>query len=195
MGRAVKVIILVLMYVAAVMIIELLGFYHPFAWTYAAVFAAVTAAWPYFKLCQSNPMPGMAIICAVALLLVNFLFGQGHEVFAAGCIGLGCVAECLRRFLGNYRGRNGVIASYAVMSLIPFSKSIVLWIDYDTAMELVISRMGDIYAAVMGRMLSKYMFAAMFILTLIFAVVTMWILTKNWRPREFYHVARREDFE
>lgn len=188
MQRAVKVIALALLYVVAVSLFELVGYFHPFFWTYSAVFVAVAAAWPYFKLNQRYPMPGIAILCAVLLLLLNFIFGQGHEYFAVGCIGLGCIAEGLRKMLGNYRERRGVIASYAVMSLIPFSKSIVLWIDYDTAMDLIISNMGDIYAAVMGRMLSKYMLLAMIILTLIFAVLTMWILTRNWRPREEYHI-------
>lgn len=190
MERAINVILLALVYVVAVAAIELLGFFHPFGWTYSAVFAAVTASWPYFKLCQRYPMPGIAILCAVLLLMVNFAFGQGHEYFAVGCIGFGCIAEGLRKFLGNYRGRSGVIASYAAMSLIPFSKSIALWIDYDTAMELIISKMGDIYAAVMGRMLSKYMFAAMVILTLVLAVLAMYLLTRNWRPREEYHLIR-----
>ena len=103
-------------------------------------------------------------------------------------MGFGCIAEVLRKVMGNYRSRTGVIASYAVMSLIPFSKSIILWLDYDTAMGLIISKMGDIYAAIMGRMLSKYMFMAMFVLTLIFAVAIMVILTRNWRPREDYHL-------
>lgn len=188
MERAIYVILLALLYVFAVCIVEFLGFLHPFGWTYSAVFAAVTASWPYFKLCQRYPVPGIAILCAVLLLIVNFIFGQGHEYFALGCIVCGCIAEGLRKFMGNYRSRNGVIASYAVMSLIPFSKSIVLWIDYETAMELVISRMGDVYAGLMGRMLSKYMFAAMFVLTLIFAVVTMYLLTRNWRPRDEYHL-------
>ena len=162
MEGAIKALLLALLYVVAVAVVELLGFYHPFAWTYSAVIAVLTAAWPYYKLCQRFPVPGIAILCAILLLLFNFIFGQGHEYFALGCVGLGCLAEVLRKFLGNYRGRSGVIASYAAMSLIPFSKSIVLWIDYDTAMDLIISRMGDIYAAVMGRMLSKYMFMAMF---------------------------------
>jgi len=186
MERAIKVILLALLYVIAVAVVELLGFYHPFGWTYSAVFAAVTAAWPYFKLCQRYPMPGIAILCAVMLLILNFAFGQGHEYFALGCVGFGCVAELLRKVMGNYRGRAGVIASYAAMSLIPFSKSIVLWIDHNAAMDLIISQMGDIYAAVMGRMLSKYMFAAMVVLTLIFAVTTMYILTRNWHPRDKY---------
>ena len=193
MEKITKLLILAVAYVLALILMECLGFLHPFGWTYSAVFAAVLAAWPYFKLCQRFPMPGVAIMCAILLLLVNFLFGQGHEYFAIGCVGFGCLAEFLRKALGNYRGRNGVIASYAAMSLIPFSKSIVLWIDYDTAMDLVISRMGDIYAAVMGRMLSKYMLLAMIILTLVLAVVTMWILTRNWRPRENYEVYRVEE--
>lgn len=188
MDKIITVIGLAFLYVLAVSVIELFGFYHPFFWTYSAVFAAIVAAWPYFKLCQRYPIPGVAIICAVLLLILNFVFGQGHEYFAVGCVLAGCIAECLRKFLGNYRKASGVIASYAVMSLIPFSKSIVLWIDYQAAMELIINRMGDIYAAVMGRMLSKYMFAAMFILTLVFAIVMMWILTRNWRPREEYHM-------
>ena len=188
MERAIKVLLLALLYVAAVMVIDLLGFIHPFGWTYSAVFAAVTAAWPYYKLCQRYPMPGIAILCAILLLMVNFLFGQGHEYYALGCVGFGCIAEVLRKFLGNYRHRNGVIASYAAMSLIPFTKSIVLWIDYETAMDMVISRMGDIYAAVMGRMLSKYMFMAMVVITIILAIAAMWILTRNWRPRDEYHL-------
>lgn len=188
MDSALKVIGLALLYVFAVSIVELVGFFHPFFWTYSAVFAAVIAAWPYFKLCQRFPMPGLAILCAVLLLFINFIFGQGHEYYALGCVGFGCVAEGLRKFLGNYRDRRGVIASYAAMSLIPFSKSIVLWIDYDSAMQLIVNNMGDIYAAVMGRMLSKYMALSMVVLTLIFAVVTMWILTKHWHPRDEYHV-------
>ena len=188
MDSALKVIGLALLYVIAVSIVELVGFFHPFFWTYSAVFAAVIAAWPYFKLCQRFPMPGLAILCAVLLLFINFIFGQGHEYYALGCVGFGCIAEGLRKFLGNYRDRRGVIASYAAMSLIPFSKSIVLWVDYDSAMQLIINNMGDIYAAVMGRMLSKYMALSMVVLTLIFAVVTMWILTKHWHPRDEYHV-------
>ena len=143
MDKVVKVFALALLYVIAVSIIEMLGYYHPFFWTYSAVFAAVTAAWPYFKLCQRYPVPGIAIMCAVLLLIFHYLFGQGHEYFALGCIGGGCIAEGLRKLFGNYRGAKGVIASYAVMSLIPFSKSIVLWIDYETAMDLIINSMGD----------------------------------------------------
>ncbi|MBR7011452.1 MAG: MptD family putative ECF transporter S component [Muribaculaceae bacterium] len=188
MDSALKVIGLALLYVFAVSIVELVGFFHPFFWTYSAVFAAVIAAWPYFKLCQRFPVPGLAILCAVLLLFINFIFGQGHEYYALGCVGFGCIAEGLRKFLGNYRDRRGVIASYAAMSLIPFSKSIVLWVDYDSAMQLIVNNMGDIYAAVMGRMLSKYMALSMVVLTLIFAVVTMWILTKHWHPRDEYHV-------
>ncbi len=188
MEKVVRVLALAILYVVAMSIVELLGFFHPFGWTYSGVFAAVLAAWPYFKLCQRHPMPGIAILCALLLLMVQFMFGQGHEYYALGCVGLGCVAEGLRKLCGNYRGRMGVIASYAAMSLIPFSKSIVLWIDYQTAMDLIISRMGDIYAAVMGRMLSKYMLLSMIILTLVFAIVVMTILTANWRPRDQYHV-------
>lgn len=192
MEGAIKVLILAGLYVLAFFLVESLGFLHPFGWTYSAVFLAVVAAWPYFKLCQRFPIPCVAIICSVLLLMFNFLIGEGHEYFAIGCIGFGCLAEVLRKMFGNYRGRKGVIASYAVMSLIPFSMTCVLWLDYDTAMQLVVNRMGDIYAAVMGRMLSKYMLLAMIILTLIFAVTTMWILTRNWRPRDEYHFMREK---
>ena len=188
MERAIRVIALALLYVIAVSVVELVGYFHPFFWTYSAVFAAVTAAWPYFKLNQQHHMPGMAILCAVLLLLLNYIFGQGHEYFALGCVVFGCIAEGLRKLIGNYRDRRGVIASYAVMSLIPFSKSIVLWIDYETAMQLIINNMGDIYAAVMGRMLSKYMLLAMIVLTVVFALITMWLLTRHWHPRDQYHV-------
>ena len=188
MERAIKALLLALLYVIAVAVMELLGFYHPFFWTYSAAFAAFTAAWPYYKLCERFPLPGVAILCAVLLLILNFMFGQGNEYFALGCVGFGCIAEVLRKFLGNYRSRKGVIASYAAMSLIPFSKSVVLWIDHDAAMGLIISKMGDIYAAVMGRMLSKYMAIGMVIITLIFAVCFMWILTRHWRPCDKYNL-------
>lgn len=188
MERAIKALLLALLYVVAVSVMELFGFYHPVFWTYSAVLASVAAAWPYYKLCQRFPLPGLAILCAVLLLLLHLLVGQGHEYFAIGCIGFGCIAEVLRKVFGNYRGRTGVIASYAAMSLIPFSKSIVLWKDYDATLELIISRMGDIYAAVRGYMLSRYMAIGMVILTLILAVLTMWILTRNWHPRDDYHL-------
>ena len=73
MERAVKVLVLALLYVLAVCIVELVGFYHPFFWTYSAVFAAVLAAWPYFKLCQSHPIPGMAILCAIPRVCASSL--------------------------------------------------------------------------------------------------------------------------
>ena len=44
MDKAVRVIGLALLYVIGVSVIELVGFYHPFFWTYSAVFAAVAAA-------------------------------------------------------------------------------------------------------------------------------------------------------
>ena len=188
MNKVIIVIGLALLYVVAVCAVELMGFYHPFFWTYCAVFASITAAWPYFKLCQRYPVPGIAILCAILLLIVNFLLGQGHEYYAAGCLLCGTVAEILRKQFGNYRGAKGVIASYAVMSLIPFSKSIALWIDYETAMNLIISDMGDIYAAVMGRMLSRYMFMSMFALTIVLAVPIMWLLTRHWYPRDRYEI-------
>lgn len=188
MDKALKLIGIGLLYVLAIFIVECAGFYHPFMWTYCAVFAAVLAAWPYYFLNKQYPMPGIAMLCVMLLLLFNFAIDEWHEYFAIGCLVLGFIAEGLRKYIGKYRSRKGVIASYAVMSLIPFTKSIVLWIDYETAMELVINRMGDIYAAVMGRMLSKYMLLAMIILTLIFAVVTMWLLTINWHPRDRYQI-------
>ena len=188
MERAVKVIGLALLYVVAVSITELLGFYHPFFWTYSAVFAAVIAAWPYFKLCERYPMPGIAILCAVLLLLINFIFNQGHEYFALGCMLAGCAAEGIRKVMGNYRKAKGVICSYAVMSLIPFSKTCVLWIDYDTVLDMDINNMRDIDYASMGRMLSWSMLGTMIVITLVLAVLTMWLLTLNWRPRDKYEV-------
>ena len=62
-----------------------------------------------------------------------------------------------------------------------------MWIDYETAMDLIISNMGDIYAAVMGRMLSQYMAMSMVAITLILAVGIMYILTRDWRPSDRYH--------
>ena len=113
MEKALKLVGLALLYVLAFFVVELLGFLHPYAWTYSAVPAAVLAAWPYYKLCERYPLPGLAMLCAVLLLLLNFLFGQGHEVLALGCFILGFVAEGFRKFLGNYRGRLGTITSYA----------------------------------------------------------------------------------
>jgi hypothetical protein len=55
-------------------------------------------------------------------------------------------------------------------------------------MNLIISDMGDIYAAVMGRMLSRYMFMSMFALTIVLAVAIMWLLTRHWYPRDRYEI-------
>ena len=186
--KVLKVFLLALLYVLAFFIVEVSGWFHPYAWTYAAVPAAVIAAWPYFKLCQRYPIPGMAMLCAVMLLLLNFILGQGHEFLALGCFIFGFLAEGLRKLFGNCRGRWGVISSYAVMSLIPFSKTCVLWIDYDTVLDMDINNMRDIYYASMGRMLSWSMLGTMIVITLVLAVLTMWLLTLNWRPRDKYEV-------
>ena len=182
--KVIRLFGLVLLYVLAFFIVEILGWFHPYAWTYCAVPAAVIAAWPYYKLCQRYPIPGMAMLCAVMLLLFNFIIGQGHEFLAIGCVVFGFIAEGLRKLFNNYRGRWGAIASYAVMSLIPFSKTCVLWVDYDTAKAMEINNMRDIYyASSYGRLLNFSTLAIMIVVTLVLAIVTMWILTRYWYPR------------
>ena len=188
MQRAVRLIGLALLYVLAFVIVEVLGAMHPYAWTYSAVPAALVAAWPYYKLCQRYPLPGMAMLCALMLLMLNFLFGQGHEIFALGCIILGFIAEGFRKFLSNYRGRLGTIASYATMSLIPFTKTCVWWVNFDLANNMTIYNKQDIYYATLGRMLNFQVLTVMVILTLVLAIASMWLLTRHWRPRERYHV-------
>ena len=182
MESAIKALGLALAYVLIIFIVQMIGFFHPFFWTYAAVFAAVATAVPYFLLCRRFPIPGIAILCAVMFIILSFIIGEGHEYLAAGGIVLACLAEAMRKIFGNYRGRAGVVTSYAFLSLLPFTTSCTLWIDYQTAMDLIIGKMGDIYAAVMGRMLSKYMLIAMICLTVVLAVVMMVILTRDWRP-------------
>ncbi|MBQ9577441.1 MAG: MptD family putative ECF transporter S component [Muribaculaceae bacterium] len=177
-----------LLYVLAFVIVEVLGAMHPYVWTYSAVPAALVAAWPYYKLCQRYPLPGMAMLCALMLLMLNFLFGQGHEIFALGCIILGFIAEGFRKFLGNCRGRLGTIASYATMSLIPFTKTCVWWVNFDLANNMTIYNKQDIYYATLGRMLNFQVLTVMVILTLVLAIASMWLLTRHWRPRERYHV-------
>ena len=186
MERAFKLIGLALLYVLAFCIVELFGYFHPYAWTYSAVPAAVACAWPYFKLCQRYPIPGVAMLCAVLLLLANFIFGQGHEFLAIGCFGFGFIAEGLRKLFGNCRGRWGVITSYAAMTLIPFSKTCVLWIDFETAQNLIFYKMPDLYYASLGRMLSWTILGVAVVTTVILAVLIMWILTRDWRPRDKY---------
>ena len=189
MQQAVKLIILAVLYVLAFIIVEAIGFMHPYIWTYSAVPAALVAAWPYYKLCERFPLPGMAMMCALLLLMVNFLFGQGHEIFALGCIILGFIAESLRKFLGNYRGRKGTIASYTVMALIPFTKTCVWWVDFTAASEMNIYNWQDIYYATLGgKILSYPVLSIMIILTIVIALVTMWFLTRDWNPREEYHI-------
>jgi len=186
MERAIKVILLALFYVLAFFIVEIFGLFHPYAWTYSAVPAAIIAAWPYFKLCQRYPVSGVAMLCAVMLMLANFAIGQGHEFLVLGSFTFGLIAEGLRKFFGNCRGRAGVITSYAVMSLIPFSKTCVLWIDFEATLNMFIYNMRDIYYASMGRMLTWGMLTTMIIITIVLAVVSMTLLTRDWRPRDRY---------
>jgi len=189
MQRAIKLIGLALLYVLAFVIVEGLGAMHPYLWTYSAVPAAFVAAWPYYKLCERYPLPGMAMLCALLLLMVNFLFGQGHEIFALGCFILGFMAEGFRKFLGNYRSRKGTIASYVVMSLIPFTKTCVWWVDFDLAWGMSIFNKEDIYyATVGGKILSLNVLAIMVILTIVIALASIWFFSRNWNPREEYHI-------
>ena len=188
MQSAVKLIGLALIYALAFVLVEVFAGMHPYAWTYSAVPAALIAAWPYFKLCERYPLPGIAMLCAILLLMVNFLIGQGHEIFAIGCLVLGFIAEGFRKLWGNYRGRKGTIASYAVLSLMPFTKTCVWWIDFDIAKEMNIPNYLDVYYATHGRMLNFDILATMIVVTLVLAVGIMWFFTRNWNPREQYHV-------
>lgn len=189
MQRAIKLIGLALLYVLAFFIVEVLGAFHPYVWTYSAVPAALVAAWPYYKLCQRYPLPGMAMLCAIMLLMLNFLFGQGHEIFALGCFLFGFIAEGFRKFWGNYRGRKGTIASYVVMALIPFTKTCVWWVDFETVTNMNIYNKRDIYYATLaGKILSFPVLTTMVVLTLVIAFTAMWILTRRWNPREKYNV-------
>ena len=187
MQRAFRLIGLAAIYTAGFLVVELFGALHPYAWTYSAVPAALVCAWPYFKLCQRYPMPGVAMLSGVMLLLISFIIGQGHEFLVLGCFGFGMIAEGLRKLFGNCRGRWGVITSYTVLSLIPFSKTCVLWIDFETAMNMFMSKYRELYYATMGRMLSRTMLITMIILTVVIAFSIMWLLTRDWRPREDYH--------
>ena len=186
MQRAIKLVGLALLYVVAFLIVELLGMSHPYLWTYSAVPAAVLAAWPYYKLNERYPLPGIAMLCAVLLLMINFLFGQGHIVFALGCVILGFIAEGFRKFLGNYRSRKGTIASYIVMAFIPFTKTCVWWINFELASDMSLYNYEDIYYATKGRMLSYPILGTMLTLTLILSFVSIWFFTRHWHPRERY---------
>lgn len=189
MQRAIKLVGLALLYVLAFIIVEAIGAMHPYMWTYSAVPAALVAAWPYYKLCERYPLPGMAMLCALMLLMFNFLFGQGHEIFALGCIILGFIAEGCRKFIGNYRSRKGTIISYAVMSLIPFTKTCVWWVDFATASEMNIYNWKDIYyASLGGKILSLPMLSIMVVLTIVLALVAIYVVTRDWNPREEYHI-------
>ena len=131
----------------------------------------------------------MAMLCALMLLMFNFLFGQGHEIFAMGCIILGFIAESLRKFLGNYRGRKGTIASYAVLALIPFTKTCVWWVDFTAASEMNIYNWYDIYyASLGGKILSLPVLSIMILLTIVFALIAIYVVTRDWNPREEYHI-------
>ena len=189
MQSAVKLIGLALIYALAFVLVEVFAGMHPYAWTYSAVPAALIAAWPYFKLCERYPLPGIAMLCAILLLMVNFLIGQGHEIFAIGCLVLGFIAEGLRKLWGNYRGRKGTIASYAVLSLMPFTKTCVWWVDFETVTNMNIYNKRDIYYATLaGKILSFPVLTTMVVLTIVIAFTAMWILTRKWNPREKYNV-------
>lgn len=180
-----------MLYVLAFLIVEVMGMSHPYLWTYSAVPAAILAAWPYYKLNERYPLPGIAMLCAVLLLIINFLFGQGHIVFALGCVVLGFIAEGLRKFLGNYRSRKGTIASYVVMSFIPFTKTCVWWINFELASDMNIYNFEDVYYATQGRMLSMSVLSTMLALTFVLALISIWLVTRHWNPRERYHFMER----
>ena len=93
MQRAFRLIGLAAIYTAGFLVVELFGALHPYAWTYSAVPAALVCAWPYFKLCQRYPMPGVAMLSVVMLLLISFIIGQGHEFLVLGCFGFGMIAD------------------------------------------------------------------------------------------------------
>ena len=75
------------------------------------------------------------------------------------------------------------------MSLIPFTKTCVWWVDFATASEMNIYNWNDIYYATQaGKLLSYPVLSGMVILTILIAFAIMWFLTRDWNPREEYHI-------
>lgn len=159
-----------LLYFVATVVCACLGFLHPFLWVYSAIPCAVLGAWPYFKLLEKFPLPGMAVLTAIVFVGMHLLMGEGDGLLVLLASLIAVVAEGLR-LVGGYASAKGRILSYMAFSLMPLANTLRMWLKPEESMQITVDEMGTEYADKMVNVLSCGLLIAMVVLTVALAFV------------------------
>lgn len=179
MKKVLDVLLWAVLYFVAFLAADCLGFLHPFLYLFFALAAAILCAWPYVKLSQKHPAPGMAIIPVALTVLLFAVMGEAKMDFVAIALCLALVAEAVRYLAGPYDSPRSIRASYPVVSLIPFSAVLFMWTSPGHMYPETIEEMGQAYADKMQPLFNIGLEAGMIVLTLGIAYCAARLLTKK----------------
>lgn len=146
-----------------------LGALHPFMWVYGSLTCAVLAAWPYCRVVNRYPYMGVTLFVTALSVVINLALGEGDLLYVCLALGIGLLAEVVRR-VGDYKSLTSQVSGYMVMSLLPFSNTLRMWIYYDESMAITVDEMGPEYAEKMTHVLSPWLLVGMVLLTLALAL-------------------------
>ena len=167
-----------LCYYAATLACLFLGALHPFLWVYGSLTCAVLAAWPYCRVVNRYPYMGVTLFVTALSVVINLALGEGDLLYVCLALGIGLLAEVVRR-VGDYKSLTSQVSGYMVMSLLPFSNTLRMWIYYDESMAITMDEMGPEYAEKMTHVLSPWLLVGMVLLTLVLALFMSLICNKK----------------
>ena len=78
---------------------------------------------------------GMALLVTVLSIGINLALGEGDLLYVCLALGIGLLAEGVRR-VGGYQSLTSQTLGYMVMSLLPFSNTLRMWFNYEECMEI-----------------------------------------------------------
>lgn len=169
---------LMLLYFVATVVCACLGFLHPFLWVYSALPCAILGAWPYCKLLEKYPLPGMAVLTTVVFVALHLLMGEGDLLLVGLAAVIGIVAEGVRRVSG-YEASKGRMLSYMVISLLPLANTLRMWLKPEQSMQITVDEMGESYAEQMQGVLEVWLLVVMVILTVALACFMFKVLNRK----------------
>jgi len=185
MKNCMKIIGWSLLYFVAAFAGMMLGFFHPFLWVYNAIFVALLAAWPYFRLVKNWPVIGITLCPLAVCVGLNTAIGEGDLLYVVLALTVGLLTEIVRA--GNRSSRCSMVAGYMVFSLLPFSNTLRMWIAPEVSMQQTVEEMGQVYADRMVGVISPWMLFLGLACTLCVALVMGLLFTRDSQDGGLLH--------
>ena len=178
MKKSLSILALTLCYYAATLACLFIGALHPFLWVYGALTCAVLAAWPYCRLVNQHPYPGMALLVTTVSVIINMALGEGDMLYVSLALAIGLVAEGVR-VIGGYKSLTSQILGYCVIALLPFANTLRMWILPEESMQITLEEMGADYADKMKDVLPVWLLVCMVLVTILLAAIMAMVCNRK----------------